>query len=56
MSEVVQQLQGAFACLVKSTYYPNEVIGCKRGSPLIVGIVPGGSGAMTKQYPVTVCT
>ena len=35
---VMAKLEGAFALLVKSTHYPGELIACKRGSPLIMGI------------------
>mmetsp|Transcript_5302 Transcript_5302/g.14779 ORF Transcript_5302/g.14779 Transcript_5302/m.14779 type:complete len:713 (-) Transcript_5302:38-2176(-) len=36
--EVMKQLDGAFSLLIKSTYYPGEMVACKRGSPLIMGI------------------
>ena len=36
--EVLSQLEGAYALLVKSTRYPGELVACKRGSPLILGI------------------
>ena len=43
------QLEGAYALLVKSTHYPGEMVACKRGSPLILGLrstlaaaAPGG--------------
>lgn len=36
--EVMAKLEGAFALLIKSTHYPGELIACKRGSPLILGI------------------
>lgn len=35
--EVMRQLEGAYALLIKSTHYPNEFVACKRGSPLIIG-------------------
>lgn len=35
---VMSQLEGAFALLVKSRYYPGELVACKRGSPLILGV------------------
>ena len=45
--EVMRHLEGAYALLFKSTYYPNEVVACKVGSPLILGIkadvAPGGT-------------
>lgn len=35
--EVMRQLEGAYALLIKSTHYPGEFVACKRGSPLIIG-------------------
>jgi glutamine---fructose-6-phosphate transaminase (isomerizing) len=35
---VAAHLEGAFALLIKSTHYPGELVACKRGSPLILGI------------------
>lgn len=36
--EVFSQLEGASAVLFKSSYYPNEMVACRRGSPLIIGL------------------
>ena len=36
--EVLKKLEGAYAVLVKSTHYPGELVACKRGSPMILGI------------------
>ena len=36
--EVMAQLEGAYALLVKSRHYPGELVACKRGSPLILGL------------------
>ena len=36
--EVITQLEGAFSLLIKSSRYPGELVACKRGSPLILGI------------------
>ena len=38
--EVVRALQGAYALLFKSVHYPGELVGCKRGSPLLIAIKP----------------
>ncbi|KAL3156521.1 hypothetical protein ABBQ38_000818 [Trebouxia sp. C0009 RCD-2024] len=38
MMEVISQLEGAFALLVTSCHYPEELVACKRGSPLVLGI------------------
>lgn len=51
--DVMGQLEGAYALLVKSTHYPGEVVACKRGSPLILGLrsapTPGGgAGALAR--------
>jgi glucosamine--fructose-6-phosphate aminotransferase (isomerizing) len=46
--DVMSQLEGAYALLIKSTHYPGELVACKRGSPLILGLrtspVPASSG------------
>ncbi|KAI8470318.1 MAG: glucosamine--fructose-6-phosphate aminotransferase [Monoraphidium minutum] len=36
--EVMKRLEGAFALVFKSRHYPGEMVACKRGSPLIVGV------------------
>ncbi|PKA63071.1 Glutamine--fructose-6-phosphate aminotransferase [isomerizing] [Apostasia shenzhenica] len=36
--EVMRQLEGAYALIFKSPHYPNELIACKRGSTLILGV------------------
>ncbi|XP_061351191.1 glutamine--fructose-6-phosphate aminotransferase [isomerizing] 1 [Gastrolobium bilobum] len=36
--EVMRHLDGAYALIFKSLHYPNELIACKRGSPLILGV------------------
>lgn len=36
--EVMRQLEGAYALIFKSRHYPNELIACKRGSPLLLGV------------------
>ena len=38
VAEVCLQLEGAFAILVKSSHYPDELVATKRGSPLILGL------------------
>ena len=35
---VVKELQGAFAMLLTSTHYPNQVVAARRGSPLLIGV------------------
>ena len=36
--EVLSQLEGASALLFKSSHYSGQMVACRRGSPLIVGI------------------
>ncbi|KAI5186085.1 glutamine---fructose-6-phosphate transaminase (isomerizing) [Nematocida homosporus] len=38
VNETVHKLEGAFAFLVVSKNYPNEVVAARRGSPLLVGV------------------
>ena len=38
VTEVMRQLEGAYALIFKSPHYPNELIACKRGSTLILGV------------------
>ncbi|CAG8337661.1 unnamed protein product [Penicillium nalgiovense] len=35
---VIQELEGAFGLLIKSSHYPHEIIAARKGSPLVVGI------------------
>ncbi|ORX41984.1 isomerising glucosamine-fructose-6-phosphate aminotransferase [Piromyces finnis] len=35
---VVKELEGAFAVIVKSTHFPNEMVAARRGSPLLIGV------------------
>ncbi|XP_058755586.1 glutamine--fructose-6-phosphate aminotransferase [isomerizing] 1-like [Vicia villosa] len=34
----MRHLEGAYALIFKSSYYPNELIACKLGSPLLLGV------------------
>lgn len=36
--EVMRHLEGAYALIFKSWHYPNELIACKLGSPLLLGV------------------
>lgn len=36
--EVMRHLEGAYALIFKSRLFPNELIACKRGSPLLLGV------------------
>ncbi|QDZ19464.1 glucosamine--fructose-6-phosphate aminotransferase [Chloropicon primus] len=42
VSQVVGELEGAFALLFKSKHFPGELVGCKCGSPLLLGIKSEG--------------
>lgn len=46
--EVMRQLEGAYALIFKSPHYPNELIACKRGSQLILGV---NVSERTSLYP-----
>jgi glucosamine--fructose-6-phosphate aminotransferase (isomerizing) len=35
---VIKELEGAFALVFKSVHYPDEVVICKRGSPVLIGV------------------
>lgn len=39
--EVMRHLEGAYALIFKSRHYPNELVACKRGSPLLLGVKVG---------------
>lgn len=53
--DVMSQLEGAYALLVKSTHYPGEMVACKRGSPLIMGVKkPSTSSTGTGAEPALV--
>merc|ERR1719186_1412780 len=47
----MSQLEGAFACVFKSTLYPGECVVTRRGSPLLVGIRAEG-GLESDSIPV----
>ncbi len=36
--EVMRQIEGAYALIFKSSHYPNELVACKCGSPLLLGV------------------
>ncbi len=36
--EVLSKCEGAYGLLIKSAYYPGELVACKRGSPLLLGV------------------
>ncbi|KAL8171493.1 hypothetical protein V2J09_023297 [Rumex salicifolius] len=36
--EVMRHLEGAYALIFKSRHYPNELVACRLGSPLLLGV------------------
>lgn len=48
---VIQQLEGAFALAFKSTHFPGEVVVCRRGSPLVIG-VKSKTKLATDRFPI----
>uniref|UniRef100_A0A8C7QTZ3 glutamine--fructose-6-phosphate transaminase (isomerizing) n=1 Tax=Oncorhynchus mykiss TaxID=8022 RepID=A0A8C7QTZ3_ONCMY len=38
VERVIQQLEGAFALVFKSHYFPGEAVATRRGSPLLIGV------------------
>lgn len=38
IKQVLYELEGSYGLLVKSTHYPGEVVGTRKGSPLLVGV------------------
>lgn len=36
--QVLLELEGSYGLLVKSSHYPNELIGTRKGSPLLIGV------------------
>ncbi|KAI4364609.1 hypothetical protein MLD38_020677 [Melastoma candidum] len=54
--EVMRHLEGAYALIFKSRHYPNELIACKRGSPLLLGVKEfnddsGNGSAFDAKFP-----
>lgn len=54
--EVVKQLEGAYALLIKSSVYPGELVACRRGSPLILGVKYGIHAEPTPKSPASPTT
>merc|ERR1712240_207328 len=51
VEQTMSQLEGAFACVFKSTLYPGECVATRKGSPLLVGIKAEG-GLESDSIPV----
>ena len=41
VEQTISQLEGAFACVFKSSLFPGECVATRRGSPMVVGIKSG---------------
>ena len=41
VEQTTSQLEGAFACVFKSSQFPGECVATRRGSPMVVGIKSG---------------
>ncbi|GMH04402.1 hypothetical protein Nepgr_006241 [Nepenthes gracilis] len=48
--EVMRHLEGAYALIFKSQHYPNELIACKRGSPLLLGVKEVSEGIAASSF------
>lgn len=51
VEQAVSQLEGAFACVFKSSNFPGEVIAARKGSPLLIGIKTESS--LPDDLPIT---
>ena len=38
VEQTIQQLEGAFALVLKSKHFPNECVVTRRGSPMLIGV------------------
>ena len=38
VEQTISQLEGAFACVFKSSLFPGECVATRRGSPMVIGI------------------
>eukprot|EP00049_Salpingoeca_infusionum_P009736 m.165251 g.165251 ORF g.165251 m.165251 type:complete len:686 (-) comp14426_c0_seq1:412-2469(-) len=52
VEEAMQQLEGAFALIFKSSHYPEEMICTRRGSPLLVGIRTDDTAPEVDSIPI----
>ena len=41
VEKTITQLEGAFACVFKSSLFPGQCVATRRGSPMVVGIKSG---------------
>ncbi len=52
MLEVISKLEGAYGLLFKSAYFPGELVACKRGSPLLLGIKEEEAARPMQSRPI----
>ena len=50
---VARELEGAYALVFKSKHFPGELVACKKGSPLILGVKKGADGGEGAGSPMT---
>lgn len=50
--EVISKLEGAYGLLFKSAYFPGELVACKRGSPLLLGIKEEEAARPMQSSPI----
>ena len=50
VERTISQLEGAFACVFKSSQFPGECVATRRGSPMVVGIKSGRFIKRTCHY------
>ena len=53
VTEVKRHLQGSYALLFKSVHYPDELLCCRNGSPMILGIREAGDEPVVKDGSVS---
>ena len=47
--DVMSRLEGSYALLIKSVHHPGELLACKKGSPLILGLKSSGDGILSRK-------
>jgi glutamine---fructose-6-phosphate transaminase (isomerizing) len=45
---VLRKLEGAYAILVQSTRYPGELVCCRKGSPVVLGLKDSAAASMRR--------
>lgn len=47
---LIHELEGAFALIIRSTHFPNQLVACKRGSPLVIGLKPVSNATKVQVF------